>query len=217
MSKDERKAIGVFSEKERDQVEKAIETFPLIDVKVETFVEGEKEIAVGDILTIRITITQTNVKEGGRSGYVHSNKFPFLKQSSWYFVFADNDQNNFFALEKLNVRDKVYVKEVKERMTVAGRIMLNVILKNDSYKGFDKQVKIDFPVLPIAQRANVEYDEEDIQAAKEPSLMQSVVEAGGASDDELEENPDPPGGLSNGPAPHVHGPNCNHGPMPPQQ
>lgn len=214
MSKEERKAIGVFSDSERDQVEKAIETFPLIDVKVETFVEGEKEIAVGDILTIKISITQLNVKEGNRNGFVHSNKFPFLKQSAWYFVFADNEQNNFFALEKLNVRDRVYVKEVKERMTVAGRIMLNVLLKNDSYKGFDKQVKIDFPVLPSAQRANVEYDEEDIQAAKEPSLLQTVTDAGGASDDELEENPDPPGGLS--PAPHVHGPNCNHGPMPPQ-
>jgi len=39
------------------------------------------------------------------------------------------------------------VKEIKERMQVPGRIMLNVILKNDSYKGFDKQIKIDFPVL----------------------------------------------------------------------
>ncbi len=51
----------------------------MIDVKIEHFVEGEKEIAVGDILTIRITITQLNVKEGGYSGFVHSNKFPFLK------------------------------------------------------------------------------------------------------------------------------------------
>ncbi len=65
----------------------------------------------------------------------------------------------------------MFVKEVKERMTVAGRLMLNVLLKNDSYKGFDKQVKVDFPVVQVAQRPNVEYDEEDILAAKEPSLM----------------------------------------------
>ena len=65
-------------------------------------------------------------------------------------MFTDLDQNNFFALEKLNVKEKVFVKEVKERMTVAGRLMLNVLLKNDSYKGFDKQVKIDFPVVQVA-------------------------------------------------------------------
>lgn len=78
MSKEERKALDVFSDSERVEVEKAIEVFPLIDVKVEHFVEGETEIAVGDILTIRITITQLNIKEGSQAGYVHSNKFPFL-------------------------------------------------------------------------------------------------------------------------------------------
>jgi hypothetical protein len=62
----------------------------------------------------------------------------------------------------LNVKEKVFVKDVKEKMTVAGRLMLNVLLKNDSYKGFDKQVKIDFPVVQTAQRAPVEYDDEDI-------------------------------------------------------
>jgi len=69
---------------------------------------------------------------------VHSNNFPLLKQSAWYFVFTDKEENDFFALEKLNVKERVFVKDIKERMTVAGRIMLNVILKNDSYKGFDK-------------------------------------------------------------------------------
>jgi hypothetical protein len=42
------------------------------------------------------------------------------------------------------------VKDVKEKMSVAGRLMLNVLLKNDSYKGFDKAVKIDFPVVQVA-------------------------------------------------------------------
>jgi hypothetical protein len=31
--------------------------FPLIDLKIEFFVEGEKEIAVGDFMTSRFTIT----------------------------------------------------------------------------------------------------------------------------------------------------------------
>jgi hypothetical protein len=79
MTKEERKELGVFTDSERDDVEKAIEVFPLIDVKIEHFVDGEKEVAVGDILTIRITITQLNIKEGEQCGYVHSNKFPFLK------------------------------------------------------------------------------------------------------------------------------------------
>jgi hypothetical protein len=39
-----------------EQSEKVIKCFPCIDVKIEYFVEGEKEIAVGDILTIKLTI-----------------------------------------------------------------------------------------------------------------------------------------------------------------
>ena len=81
MTKEERDlyTVGVFSDSERQDVEEVIKVLPLIEVKIEHFVEGEKEIAVGDILTLRITITQLNVKEGEQTGYVHSNQFPFLK------------------------------------------------------------------------------------------------------------------------------------------
>ena len=66
MSEEERKTFstGVFDESELKDVEEVIKVLPLIDVKIEHFVEGEKEIAVGDILTLRITITQLNLKEG---------------------------------------------------------------------------------------------------------------------------------------------------------
>lgn len=50
----ERKDFEIFNEKELKDVEAAIKTFPLIDLKVDAFVEGEKEIAVGDLLTIKI-------------------------------------------------------------------------------------------------------------------------------------------------------------------
>ena len=44
-------------------MEKAIKTFPIIDLKVETQVSGEEQVAVGDILTIRVTITSLNLDE----------------------------------------------------------------------------------------------------------------------------------------------------------
>jgi hypothetical protein len=59
MTEEERKSFssGVFSETERLDVEEVIKVMPIIEVKIEHFVEGEQEIAVGDILTLRITIT----------------------------------------------------------------------------------------------------------------------------------------------------------------
>ena len=103
---------------------------------------------------------------------MHSNKFPYLRQSSWYLVFTDNEENELFAMDKLVIKEKEHVKEIKERMTKAGTIELTLLLRNDSYRGFDKRVDLRINVLKEAQRAPVEYDEEDLQAAKAPSLMQ---------------------------------------------
>lgn len=130
--------MDLFDEKEMKDVECAIQHFPLIDLKVEAYVEGENEIAVGDLLTIKITVNQENLKEGEEVGFVHSNKFPFLKRSSWYLIFADSTESDFLAMEKLVIKEKIFVKEMKDPLRVPGKLNMNVILKNDSYKGFDK-------------------------------------------------------------------------------
>ena len=95
---------------------------------------------------------------------MHSNRFPFLKQSSWFLIFTDEDENDFFAMEKLSIKDKVFVKEIKERLGKPGKMQFSMILRNDSYRGFDKKISIAIDVLKEVKRAPVEYDEEDIQA-----------------------------------------------------
>lgn len=80
MTPEQRKACDIYENpKHFEESEKAIKCFPVIDVAIEYFVEGEKEIAVGDILTIKLKITQKNLGENDTLGFVHSNKFPFLK------------------------------------------------------------------------------------------------------------------------------------------
>lgn len=142
--------------------EKSIKCFPCIDVNVEYFVEGEKEIAVGDILTIKLSITHKLLQEKETLGFVHSNKFPFLKQSSWFLVFTDAEENDFLAMEKLVIKEKTYVKEIKERLTRPGKMQFFMILRNDSYRGFDKKICVMIDVLKDVVRAPVEYNEEDI-------------------------------------------------------
>lgn len=175
--------------KQFEECEKVIKTFPIIDVDVKYEVEGETDIAVGDFLTIKITVNHLNLDEKQSLGFVHSNKFPYLKKSSWYLVFTDAEDNELLGIDKLIINEKVHVKEMKDRMQRAGTIELHFHLKNDSYRGFDKKMHIKFNVLKEAKRAAVEYDEEDIQASKAPNLMQSVMEIqDGDSDDELSED-----------------------------
>jgi len=150
--------------------------FPLIDVKVEFFVDGEKEIAVGDFITYKITVTSLNLGDTDRPGFIHSNAFPFLKQSNWALMFTDLEEVNFFKMEKVLLREKVSVFTEKQRVMQAGTVRFKVIFKNDSYKGFDKQMNVEFAVLKEAVRATPEYDEEDILATKAPSMMQAMME-----------------------------------------
>ena len=105
-------------------------------------------------------------------------------------MFTDPDDNELLGMDKLIINEKVHVKEIKERMQKPGTIDLNFHLKNDSYRGFDKKCNVKINVLKEVKRAAVEYDEEDIQAAKAPSLMQSMMELNpeGDSDDELSED-----------------------------
>ena len=143
MTHEQRKACELYDNpKHFEESEKAIKCFPVIDVALEYFVEGEKEIAVGDILTIKLKVTQKNLGENDTLGFVHSNKFPFLKQSSWFLVFTDAEENDFLAMEKLVIKEKTYDKEIKERLQRPGKMQFFMILRNDSYRGFDKKVSV---------------------------------------------------------------------------
>lgn len=143
---------------------------------------------------------------------MHSNKYPFLKNSSWYMVFTDQTETDFFAMEKLTLKEKVFTKEIKERMQQPGKNMINIIVKNDSYKGFDKQVKFEFMVHRQVNRPDIVYDEEDLAAAKEPSLMQSMMEMQNEndSDDDEEDDAQNVGAKGNG-MPYVDPCGCGKG------
>lgn len=51
-------------------------------------------------------------------------------------------------MEKVYLKEKVFVREIKDLMRQPGKLLFNIILKNDSYKGFDKSVKVEIPVQP---------------------------------------------------------------------
>lgn len=76
--------------------------------------------------------------------------------------------------------------------------MFKVILKNDSYKGFDKVEKAEIIIQKEVKRDELMYNDEDIKAVRQPNLMQSMMEmqVDDSDDDEEEEVlKKPPGGA----------------------
>jgi hypothetical protein len=75
-------------------------------------------------------------------GFIHSNKFPFMKQDNWYLVFTDEQSDKVFAIEKLTFKEKSFTKEIKQPVQRPGLMKLFLHIRNDSYKGFDKTLTI---------------------------------------------------------------------------
>lgn len=66
-------------------------------------------------------------------------------------------------MEKITIKDREFVKEIKDPLRKAGKVKLTVLLLNDSYKGFDKICNLEFNVLPTVERSTINYSEEDLK------------------------------------------------------
>ena len=157
-------------------MEAAIKAIPLIDFEVTFGVEGSEGVHVGDILTIKLKITQVNLGEHEKSGFIHSNTFPYLKKSHWYLIMTDREEQEFYTFEKLHLKEKVFTKEIKDQMRKEGRMYFHFVLKNDSFKGFDKTHDIEVKIEKGVEIEMEAYHEEDLQAVKAPGLMQQMLD-----------------------------------------
>lgn len=109
MPVDERKkmASSIFGDKNTDQKfeeqEKCIKALPLVKLTMTAFVEGEDEIVVGDIMTCKLRVDYFNLKDGDKSGYVHSKHYPYLKRDNWFLIITDETFTGLAAVEKISI------------------------------------------------------------------------------------------------------------------
>lgn len=105
-----------------NEQEQCIECLPLVKLTIDAYVNGEDEIVVGDILTVKIKVEFVNLKEGEQPGYVHSKTYPFLRRDTWYLIITDSSFTGIAACEKLPINEKVFEKTLTERMARPGPI-----------------------------------------------------------------------------------------------
>jgi hypothetical protein len=67
-------------------------------------------------------------------------------------VFTDDEEEDFLAMEKLVIKERVFIKEIKERMSRPGKMEFCMILRNESYRGFDKKINVMVEVKKEANR-----------------------------------------------------------------
>lgn len=167
---------------------------PLVTVSNKVEVEGEETITASDVISFTIKLKYDNLPEDQCPGYICSKNYPFIKKSNWYIVIVDaQTRQNVVQIERLQAKEGNECKfEMKQRFGRAGKFAFHCFICNDSYIGFDKEMAIEVNVLQDdPARTIAEYSQEDQEAVKGPSMIQSMM-AGEEEDNDDESSDDDP-------------------------
>jgi len=95
---------------------------PLVSVESKVETEGEKTITASDIISFTISVKYDNLPATQTPGYIHSEQYPFIKRSNWYFVIVDaRTKENVIQIERLQAKGNVCKFEMKQRFGQAGK------------------------------------------------------------------------------------------------
>jgi len=169
-----------------------INSLPLMKVSCTASVKNQNTIESGDILTCKLRIDFLNLKKGDSSGYVHSKSYPYLRKECWYLILTDASMTGLAFVEKLNIEEEFFEKEIEEKIGNPGPISFNAMLVNDSYKGLDQVYKIEVNVAELDPlRKDFKYQDKDLGIAKADKEDNKVKEEDSDEDiPEIEEESD---------------------------
>eukprot|EP00903_Cladosiphon_okamuranus_P005360 g5354.t1 len=178
LPREERKGLDDLSPKQQEEVHSVCSIIPDVDVKVDIFVEDESEIAENDLVTIKVTLTRNNVKEGDTVSPVYAPKYPLFAEEGWWVLVGDLGRKTIFSFERITDNGRVATKEVKMMApNKPGTVKLDVFVKSDSYIGLDQKKAVEFEVISAATLEPYQPHPDDLELDNEPTLFEQVMQA----------------------------------------
>ncbi|CAM9743245.1 unnamed protein product [Discosporangium mesarthrocarpum] len=187
----DRRGLTNLTEEQREDVHRVCDIIPVINVKVEIFVEDEEEVAENDLVTIKVTLTRNNVPEGGRALPVYSPRYPVPREEGWWIIVGDEGRKTIFSFERVTEQGRTVSKEVKMMAPgKPGTVKLDVFVKSDSYVGLDTKKTIEFEVISASTLPAYEPHPDDLELDNEPTLFEQVMQT---YDDDTDSDDEPVG------------------------
>jgi translocation protein SEC63 len=137
LSATERKALGLFDEKELKNVEKAMQVFPLMNIEAKGYVikaENFKDpkIISGDLLTIELAVKMPNLGKGKKRGYIHSNQFPYMRRDNFIVIITNADGSKILNYERVFNKENEFSWSMQFRTGEPMRMQLVAYLRSDA-------------------------------------------------------------------------------------
>lgn len=172
--------FGTDTQKAQD-VERAIEQMPLCTSTFTAFVEGKdpkEDIMSTDMVTLKIKTVFENMGPHQQPGYVHSQRFPFLKRGKVFFMVVDAQTKERLVMLDIQVPKENFVEhEMKQRFQRGAVYKFVVKIFHDSYIGFDHEAELELTIKEETGPTKViDYDDEDLAAVKGPGMVQSMLD-----------------------------------------
>jgi translocation protein SEC63 len=179
ISKDpeQRKGLAKMEAQQLADVEAFCSHVSDMEVKADIETEGEKEVVVGDVATITVTLTRRNLKEGEAMGPAHAPLFPEPKLEEWWlFLVEGAPSTRIIVFER--VRDTERVVEAKLRFQISrpGKHQLVIHAVCDSYSGLDQKVEVNFSAATeeeVKREIFIHPEDEDLDL--QPTLFQQFM------------------------------------------
>jgi len=173
-----------LSEQQISDIKEVLNYLPKLKVEYSVFVDGEEEIADGDVITVKVVITREQLQENQFVGPIHAPRIPLSKYEKLWLLIAEPKFNkvlymkSFFTNERV-IEDKDFkVPLGPQGFNIGpGEHSWEIHVKSDSYYGLDVCEKLNFIVKKPEDAKREEYkvhpDDENIE--KNATWLQSVM------------------------------------------
>lgn len=188
--KEERK--GRLSPAQQLDVEEFGRHFPDVEISAHVEVDGEDEVAAGDVAQVVITLTRKHLQEGEAQGPVHAPFFPKEKFDVWYlflmFQFAGMQTPRLLGSDRLTSAERTVTSKMMFEVPPKGDYTFQLHAMSDSYAGLDVKLDVKFTVVDaVVREYKIHSDDLKLEGL---SMMQQML---GMQEEEEDEDSDEDG------------------------
>lgn len=184
------KQLGSLTAEQVLDIQSFCQHVPLVELSYTVEVNDEAEMAEGDMSTLKVTLTRTNLSKAECAGPVHAPFFPAVKYEEWWLLVYDKRGRRMIAADLVLGTGRVCKSSVNFIVPRPGEFEWTVFAMCDSYAGLDVTLDVHFKAAKkseVDRSIFVHPEDAEIKTLFEELMM--GLDQDQESDSEEEEEP----------------------------
>lgn len=99
-----------------EQIKHCIYGLPIAKLTCTAEVLGSIDVAIDDLLTIKINVDFPNLEKQKTTGYICSNSYKYLRKDGWYLIVTDKGFNGVAMVKKIDIEKETFEFKIEEKL-----------------------------------------------------------------------------------------------------